>query len=78
MRCDFQYIDTHSPIFLTHFIHNTYRSESKEISATTPMSVHDEVLGEDPDHLYVNVSTVHSISIFAAVCGVRCVLWVHV
>jgi hypothetical protein len=33
------------------------RSESKEISAETPMSVHDEVLGEDSEHLYVNVST---------------------
>jgi hypothetical protein len=39
------------------FPHHDLRSESKEISAETPMSVHDEVLGEDSEHLYVNVST---------------------
>ena len=41
---------------LAHPYLASVRSQAKEVCAAVPMSVQDEVQGEDLDHLYANVS----------------------
>ena len=43
---------------LAHPYLASVRSEAKEVCAAVPMSVQEEVLGEDLDHLYANVSKI--------------------
>ena len=43
---------------LAHPYLASVRSEAKEVCTAVPMSVQDEVLGEDLDHLYANVSRI--------------------
>ena len=42
---------------LAHPYLASVRSEAKEMCSAVPMSVQEEVIGEDLDHLYANVST---------------------